>query len=511
MPDLTIYLRESDAQLLSSAGAEITNDELFPFVHYTQRPTVRIYFRQNDGTTAFTGLNAGDGLNVAVAQDYDQTGAPMCRTNSGFTIEVTLGYIEFELNTETTQFQTAMGTSADLGVDTRMEIQRVPSGDTEIRNVYQFPFVCKNIADDLSADPDPLPDNYPSWVEIQAAAVMQTLFNANTILKADVDDTPAPLTVDEQRLVGRITSGVITGLTPAEVLTLLDIATNYVAKALFDANTVLAATTDDTPAALTVAEQTILGRITGGNIAALNAVQVLTLLGVSADSAQVLKSLFNANTILAADTDNTPAALEIAEQTLVGRITGGNIVGLTAAQAKTLLGVIGQYRTCDIRAESMMASTTNGATSSEEDFSGNRMSFFLFDDTTQESVEFDWDAPEEVDVSFLKMKFKWGSVGGGSGEVVEWQAAAVCLLDDDALGTGVGTAQTVTDTWTADDDMNKSGATAHITAAGTPTSGNTLHFKISRTIGGSDTLTGDARLFSVTIMYKELDSGVTAW
>lgn len=44
----------------------------------------------------------------------------------------------------------------------------------------------------------------------------------------------------------------------------------YVAKSLFDAQTVLAATTDDTPAALTVNEQTVVGRLTGGNVAAIS-------------------------------------------------------------------------------------------------------------------------------------------------------------------------------------------------------------------------------------------------
>lgn len=39
----------------------------------------------------------------------------------------------------------------------------------------------------------------------------------------------------------------------------------------------------------------------------------------------VTKALFNAHTIAAATDDNTPAALELTEQTLVGRLTGGNI------------------------------------------------------------------------------------------------------------------------------------------------------------------------------------------
>lgn len=57
------------------------------------------------------------------------------------------------------------------------------------------------------------------------AAVLNTLFDANTILKADTDDTPVALTVGEQTLVGRITAGVITALSSAQVRTLLGLAT----------------------------------------------------------------------------------------------------------------------------------------------------------------------------------------------------------------------------------------------------------------------------------------------
>ena len=53
----------------------------------------------------------------------------------------------------------------------------------------------------------------------------------------------------------------------------------------------------------------------------------------------ITKALFDANTILAADTDDTPAALTVAEQTIVGRITSGNITALTAAEVRTLINV----------------------------------------------------------------------------------------------------------------------------------------------------------------------------
>lgn len=63
-------------------------------------------------------------------------------------------------------------------------------------------------------------------------------------------------------------------------------ATNYVAKALFDAYSILYATSDNTPAALTVGEQTIVGRITGGAIAALTPAQIMSVIFVAAPASK---------------------------------------------------------------------------------------------------------------------------------------------------------------------------------------------------------------------------------
>lgn len=59
--------------------------------------------------------------------------------------------------------------------------------------------------------------------------------------------------------------GYVNGVTSA-IQTQLDAK---VAKATYDAHSILYATTDDTPAALTIAEQRVVGRVTSGNIAAL--------------------------------------------------------------------------------------------------------------------------------------------------------------------------------------------------------------------------------------------------
>ena len=60
--------------------------------------------------------------------------------------------------------------------------------------------------------------------------------------------------------------------------------------------------------------------------------------GDGIDNFEVLMHrLFNANTILAANDDDTPLALTVAEQRFVGRITSGDIAALTGAQGMTIL------------------------------------------------------------------------------------------------------------------------------------------------------------------------------
>jgi hypothetical protein len=51
----------------------------------------------------------------------------------------------------------------------------------------------------------------------------------------------------------------------------------------------------------------------------------------------VLKTLYDAYSILAADTDNTPAALTVGASTIVGRKASGGIVALSASEALTIL------------------------------------------------------------------------------------------------------------------------------------------------------------------------------
>ena len=56
-----------------------------------------------------------------------------------------------------------------------------------------------------------------------AGAVMEADFNAQTILQATSDNSPNSLTVGEQTVVGRITSGNIAALTPSQIRTLINV------------------------------------------------------------------------------------------------------------------------------------------------------------------------------------------------------------------------------------------------------------------------------------------------
>jgi hypothetical protein len=78
----------------------------------------------------------------------------------------------------------------------------------------------------------------------------------------------------------------------------------------------------------------------------------------------VTKALFDANTILAAMSDNTPAAVAVAEQRILGRKTGGNIAALTAAEVNAILGgaVLPWALISDVKATTVHGGTTTGGT-----------------------------------------------------------------------------------------------------------------------------------------------------
>lgn len=86
-----------------------------------------------------------------------------------------------------------------------------------------------------------------------AGAVMKTDYNSNTILGATVNDTPAPIEIGENRIVGRKTGGNIDGLTPTEVRTMINVENGATANPGLDV-VVVSTATEDSPNVITAGD-----------------------------------------------------------------------------------------------------------------------------------------------------------------------------------------------------------------------------------------------------------------
>lgn len=168
-------------------------------------------------------------------------------------------------------------------------------------------------------------------------AATDALVAAGTAL---TDITSAAGNMDSDDTVYGEEDGVPKKFTSAQVVTTASVnAAGAVMESDYDAQTILRATSDNTPTALTMGASTVLARLAAGDIVAATPTEMRTLLDVPTTGEAVLDTLFDANTILAANSDNTPAALTVAEQRIVGRITGGSIDDLTPAQVRSVSGL----------------------------------------------------------------------------------------------------------------------------------------------------------------------------
>ena len=130
---------------------------------------------------------------------------------------------------------------------------------------------------------------------------------------------------------------------------------DVVTKALFDANSILAAVDDNTPAAVAVAEQQVVGRITGGNIKGLSIAEILTLINVTAGAqptnattveaanAVMITDYTAKGDLMSASAANSPAILGIGTNGQVLKVLTSEATGLVWGDAAAAGGTIPNY------------------------------------------------------------------------------------------------------------------------------------------------------------------------
>lgn len=213
-------------------------------------------------------------------------------------------------------------------------------------------------------------------------------------------------------------------------------------------------------------------------------------------AALVPKSLFDAHTILFATTNDTPAALTVTEQTVVGRLTDGNIAALTGANIRTIAGV--PVQSIYLYPVGSMVPLTNpdlGELAIDQGELSNGINYIYgaFPDGVANSLLWKTNLPSEYASLTFTVQFEVTTTSASSGTV---------KLDLAAIRAGAGTlnltpaaVESVTITSTGADHTLLSIESSAFSITGT---GNTVYWKLTRD-SGTDTLPATARVLSVRI------------
>ena len=168
-------------------------------------------------------------------------------------------------------------------------------------------------------------DNGIYKVTTEGTAGVAFVLTRATDFDADAEVTAGVFTFVAEGTVGAdhgfvlTTNDPITLDTTTLAFSIFSSAGEGISEALFDANTILKADSDDTPVALTVGASTFVGRKAAGNISAMSVAEALTLLSVESgadvtDSTNVnaagavMEVDYNADTFMYASVDDTPVA-----------------------------------------------------------------------------------------------------------------------------------------------------------------------------------------------------------
>jgi hypothetical protein len=156
-----------------------------------------------------------------------------------------------------------------------------------------------------------------------------------------------------------------------------------------------------------------------------------------------------------------------------------------------------------IPASAWIPKTTAGCGVDSRETSTNDQNFdeLLFDAGSDEFADALVVMPSNYNNGTITARFYWTAASGSGG--VAWAIQGRAFANDDALDTAAGTAQLVTDTLIAANDMHVTSATSAVTIGGTPAANTPIQFSIYRDVSdAADDLAVDARLLGVEIIFN---------
>lgn len=208
-----------------------------------------------------------------------------------------------------------------------------------------------------------------------------------------------------------------------------------------------------------------------------------------ASTTGLLKAASGVLSAAVSGTDYAPA-------TSVSSVLKGNGSGGTTAAVATDLGA-GKH-TIWLPAKAWTPTVTDGAAAGTTETTSYQMllSTLDFDASTEEACSVMLAMPKSWNESTVTFKVFWTAASGSGG--VAWGIESVAVSNDDTLDVGVGSAQVVTDTLLAADDLHISTESSAMTIDGTPAEGDIVVLRLTREVSnGSDTLAADAKLIGV--------------
>lgn len=161
----------------------------------------------------------------------------------------------------------------------------------------------------------------------------------------------------------------------------------------------------------------------------------------------------------------------------------------------------GGVQSTPILAAAMTPRTTTGAVAATTETATNKIMLptLDFDQSTDEFAQFWFPMPKSWDESTVTAQFLWTATTTGD---VIWGIQGVAISNDDVLDAAFGTAQTVTDSVTAANDLMITSFTSAVTIAGTPAEGDMVCFQVYRDANaGGDTLAASARLIGIRLNF----------